>query len=141
MGPSGKLKPVSTLLMLHLNSQVLGTKGSVCPAPWLWRRWLRRWLVQKEALALSHCRTDGECCLLRAPGDSQGVCPPALQLLPASSGDNPMPGPPMRCEKPQPATSLLLGCKVEQDKVEQDMGTLGLTVDLTTALLLIAGAS
>lgn len=64
MGPSGKLKPVSTLLMLHLNSQVLGTKGSVCPAPWLWRRWLRRWLVQKEALALSHCRTDGECCLL-----------------------------------------------------------------------------
>lgn len=47
-------------------SRVLGTKGSACPAPWLWRRWLPRWFVQQEALALSHHRTDGECCLLRA---------------------------------------------------------------------------
>lgn len=32
----------------------------------------------------------------------------------------------MRCEKALPATSLLLGCEVGQDKAEQDMGTLGL---------------
>lgn len=46
----------------------------------------------------------------------------------------------MRCEKALPATSLLLGCEVGQDEVEQDMGALGLPLDLTTALLLIAGA-
>lgn len=46
----------------------------------------------------------------------------------------------MRCEKALPATSLLLGCEAGQDKVEQDMGALGLTSDLTIALLLIAGA-
>lgn len=44
----------------------------------------------------------------------------------------------MGCEKALPATSLL-GCEVGQDKVEQDMGTLRLTLDLTTALLLITG--
>lgn len=43
VGPSGMLKPVPTLLMFHPNSHILGTKGSACSAPCLWRRWLRKY--------------------------------------------------------------------------------------------------
>lgn len=42
----------------------------------------------------------------------------------------------MRCEKTLPATSLLLGCEVGQDKVEQDMGHWA-SLDLTTAVPLL----